>query len=435
MRWLNPPVQGTSSRSRERGAAATIVAVLLAGGVLMGMAALSIDVGQIMFERRQLQNGADSSSLAFADICAKTTADCDPTSATTQAKLKTLLNGNASDAASQLDASRGDSLNGLCGRGTTSLNLPICSSAGTNAPVGNLAECPPLPSWLATGDGARIPYVEAYSLTQSTNGDSILPARFSQLITGQPGTSVRACARAAWGPPGSYSATIPLTISACEWQRQTNSGANYQAAPSGPAPGYGGAGQPAWPPGASEIVVLLHNPGDAGSNCDWNGKDTAGGFGYVDSTNCQALVTTDNWVRIDSGNNVPADCKAIMPGLVGKVVSLPVFDCLISSQATPTGPIPTTPDGICDPTQRNSGGANSWYHILGWAKFYISGYKLSGTGTASILPGGHTDCSTSPGGGDRCLFGWFVQGALDATSIVPPGGGTDFGTYAVLPAG
>ena len=51
---------------RDRGAAAVLVTVLLAGGVIMGMLALSVDVGTLMLERRQLQNGADATSLALA---------------------------------------------------------------------------------------------------------------------------------------------------------------------------------------------------------------------------------------------------------------------------------------------------------------------------------------------------------------------------------
>jgi hypothetical protein len=75
--------------------------------------------------------------------------------------------------------------------------------------------------------------------------------------------------------------------------------------------------------------------------------------------------------------------------------------------------------------------------VAGWAKFYLSGYRLSGTGGtvhSSILPGSNYPgpCSAS----QRCITGWFLKGVLDdASSIEPPGGGTDYGTYAVLPAG
>ena len=50
----------------DRGAVAPLVAILMAGGVVLGMLTLSVDVGNIMWERRQLQNGADAASLALA---------------------------------------------------------------------------------------------------------------------------------------------------------------------------------------------------------------------------------------------------------------------------------------------------------------------------------------------------------------------------------
>src|SRR5690606_25022436 len=46
-------------RRGERGAVTTLVAVLLAGNVLLGMAALALDVGLYYVEREELQSGAD----------------------------------------------------------------------------------------------------------------------------------------------------------------------------------------------------------------------------------------------------------------------------------------------------------------------------------------------------------------------------------------
>ena len=64
------------SGSRERGAVASIVAVFIGGMVLLGCAALAIDVGSILYEKRQLQSGADAASLALAKVCQKTPAQC-----------------------------------------------------------------------------------------------------------------------------------------------------------------------------------------------------------------------------------------------------------------------------------------------------------------------------------------------------------------------
>ena len=88
-----------------------------------------------------------------------------------------------------------------------------------------------------------------------------------------------------------------------------------------------------------------------------------------------------------------------------------------------------------DCTGAGAGGAQSYYHILGWAKFYLSGYKIGGspdTERASRVSG-TVPCS----GPRRCISGWFVQGTLaTATTMVPPtSGGVDLGTYGVVPLG
>ncbi|WP_234423894.1 pilus assembly protein TadG-related protein [Intrasporangium calvum] len=408
----------------ERGTAAILFGVFVAGGVVIGMLALTVDVGNVMFERRQLQNGADATALALAQACAAGagSSECDP------AQWATLLDGNTpSDDESTYDTRRYQL--GACGRntGNPELDAWLCDELGNEA-FAQLAECPPLPAWLKN---KPIPYVETYSRS-ARNGDTILPAYFSQILTGNAGADLTACARAAWGPPGS--ASIPLTISTCEWEAHTSGGTDWvEQQPSGPKPGYG-PDPSDWPDPSRELVVRLHDPNDTDQGCDWNGKDTAGGFGWVANEDCKALVTTDDWVQIDTGNDVPNDCKSILPGLVGTAVSIPVFDCIIASGTTPTGPKPTEPEGVCNPEQKDAGGAKSWYHLAGWAKFYVSGYYFSGLRQDSILPsGGHTSCGA--GGGDRCIYGWFLKGVLSDAEIDPDGTGPDFGAYVVRAAG
>ncbi len=54
----------------EGGAIAVLIAVLIGGGVLTGMGALVIDIGQLYVERAQLQNGAEAGAMAVAKSCA-----------------------------------------------------------------------------------------------------------------------------------------------------------------------------------------------------------------------------------------------------------------------------------------------------------------------------------------------------------------------------
>ena len=56
-------------RKDERGAVAIIVALLMV--VLIGFAALAVDISAMWAEKRQLQNGADAGALAIAQECAK----------------------------------------------------------------------------------------------------------------------------------------------------------------------------------------------------------------------------------------------------------------------------------------------------------------------------------------------------------------------------
>jgi Flp pilus assembly protein TadG len=445
------------SSGMERGAVAALVAMMLGMGVLLGVGALSIDVGSAMWERRQLQNGADAASLALAAACAKDDANCTDTNAL----IETFNDANAADGSSSND--------GVCGRFPSSY-VPAdisttCASAtddalAKSAALTNLGECPPLPTWL-TGTGDQIPYVEVKTGTSTANSDpTILPAFLSRSFTGGDVQHFAACARAAWGPPGSFSGTLPIAMSTCEFERYTGSSivnglpGTAVPPPSGAHPGYGGTGQPSFPDAYSgwpnkvgdELYVMTHSTN--GTECTRNGKDTAGGFGWLDSgPTCTTTVTTTNsvdyWAAIDTGNNVPNPCKTVLDSFHGRVLLVPVFDCLVKSGGTPVGPISSIPD--C--TATGGGGGTTYYHLAGYASFYLSGNKLDNTvGRESVINNTILPCSgSSPvgsqpnpwtGNSGRCLSGWFVSSTLVAPSIATGGaGGGNYGTSAVAPAG
>jgi hypothetical protein len=414
MRWL--------AGHGERGAAATIVAVLLGGGVVMGFAAISIDVGSLMWERRQVQNGADAAAFALAKTCAETPSECDPSSsATTRTMLSTLNNSNAADGADGFDVYS----YGACGRGTT---LPACGTGNTS----DLGQCPELPASVAANP--NIPYVEVHTQTQTSGGSSILPTWLMRTLNGgSTGNTVRACARAAFGSPGATSASAPITFSVCEWEANTNNGSSYYPySPSG-TPGYGASPLPPWPAGATtpptpgnEIIISLQ--GTQTTTCpNWNGHDVPGGFGYLANNNCNTIVSQDSWVQIDTGNSLPSGCN--LAQYVGKVIYLPVFDCVMRAGSQPSGPPPSSPSNVCD----YGTGNNTWYHLSGWAKFYLSGYKVGGSDQVASLVTGNLPCT----GNDRCISGWFLEGVLqDAPVAGPPApGNNNLGTYAVQAAG
>jgi hypothetical protein len=193
----------TRLRRDERGVVAAIVAIFLGTGVLLGMGALVIDVGQIYQERAELQNGADAAALAVAKSCAL--------GACTPGVAGQLADGNAS---SLTGGTAGVPL--VCGSGS----LGACP-AGT----GSIADCPPSPP-------AGANFVDVYTATQTASGSTLLPPAFATSLLGASykGTTVHACAQAEWGAPSAATADA-LTISACEWDQATQQGASFAASP------------------------------------------------------------------------------------------------------------------------------------------------------------------------------------------------------------
>ncbi|MFC7486699.1 pilus assembly protein TadG-related protein [Knoellia sp. CPCC 206453] len=408
----------------EQGAVGVLVAMLFGTFVVTGLLAWSVDAGQIILERRQTQNAADAAAIALAQSCAKANCNFDADNLPALATANTINSG-----------ARTHTIERQC-KSTSSIpgSLPVCTSTSS---VDQLRECPPLPPGLAAG----LPYVEVRVRANETS-PGLIPNPFTRANdTGPDDSNVVSCARAAWGRPTTATFTSPITISTCEWQTYTSGGTTYVVQPPvSPWPGYGGAGQPAYPlpattPNTSgrEVIIDLHDPSKPG--CSYNGKDTAGGFGYLDTSGpCSTTLSTTNgvniWANIDTGSSTSGTCQSALANIWtnGPVIDLPVFDCMVkSTTGTPVG----APPADCDPG--DAGGANTYYHVAGVAKFYLSGYRIGGGETRPSRVSGSVPC----GNPRRCISGWFVQGVLNTptATIVPPTSTNGFGLTAVVPAG
>ena len=78
-----------------------MVAILLAGGVLLGFLALVVDVGQLYVEREELQTGADAAVLAVAKACATAAPACSSSSAV-RALAQSYADANSADGRSRV---------------------------------------------------------------------------------------------------------------------------------------------------------------------------------------------------------------------------------------------------------------------------------------------------------------------------------------------
>jgi hypothetical protein len=191
------------------------------------------------------------------------------------------------------------------------------------------------------------------------------------------GTSVSACARAAWGAPATSSG-LALTTSYCEWNEATANGTSFAPNPS--------VGLPA---AALERIVYIKGdevtacPGAAG----WNAP---GGFGWLDEVSpCTATVTANGSIGGSSGVAVSQSCRTVLAATRAShaITYMPIYD------------------GV------SGNGSHVTYHTLGVAAFVITGYSLSGFSASSWLTG-RDDCG---GHGAKCLFGYFTAAVAPAT--------------------
>ena len=329
----------------DRGTVAVITA-LVSTLVLFGLGALTMDVGALYAERRQLQNGADASALAVAATCSSAVG-CDASTAAT-ATARSYADDNANDGLTGVDR--------VCGTGP---GLAPCP--GRQGPW----DCQALPARLA-GE----PYVQVQASTRTSGGTKVAPI-LAQMLTGNAaysGTTVRACARASWGGPASLISGLPVTVSECEYAATL---------PLEPAP-------PAAPAGAPR-VLKLHNT-DPADSCEGSrsGADLPGGFGWLATTDgCRAQADLTGWFDDKTGNSPPQPCKpADFSALVDTVVPLPIYASV-----------------------NGSPGTNGAYRMAGFAAFHLTGYNLTGGFRQKDVVTGSYPCT----GSTSCLSVYFVS--------------------------
>ncbi len=341
----------------ERGAVGVLVGLLFGGGVLLGLGALVLDVGQLYQERAELQNGADAAALAVAKSCA--TGICTPS----------LAAQYANENASALTGGKA-AVNLVCG----SVTLGICPAS-----TGALTDCPPPPS---TGLG----YVDVHTSTQTANGGTVLPPVFGKALLGNgnyQGTTVQACAQAAWGGPSAAN-TLAFTISACSWDSWTSLGTNFAPAPPAvPTPGY-------------DHQLDLKNLGNTkGCSGEASGSDGAGAFGWaLDQTGSCGIFTNTATFPAATGAAAGSTCQTALSNAQAsrEAIFLPVY---------------TTYTGT---------GSNTVFTLKGFAAFVVTGYSLPGFSASDWLKPSNNSCSF------KCIDGYFTQALITGTGGVSEGG-------------
>ena len=358
-----------------RGAIGVLVAVLIGAGVLLGMAALVVDVGQLYQNRAELQNGADAAALAVAKSCAR--GACNPSIATAIQY--------ASENASNLTGGKAN-VTFVCGlNGTAALGSGTCPVATKNV-------CPANPP-----TGAN--YVDVETSTLMPNGSTVLPPVFAETLAGShSGNTVYACAQAEWGAPLTGN-MVGVTISACSWDTATGI-LDKAGNPTNNPPVF--AAPPPYPPvppaSFDQTLYLKGGGGTSGCKSEPAGAAAPGNFGWTaDSTgNCTASIIGGIYGG-NTGNSVPTNCKSLLQSWQQNrtVLELPVY------------------------LKISGTGNNATYTLKGFAAFVITGYSLPSM-TATDWVTNTVPCS----GGSSCISGFFTHDLVDTAGSL---GGVDLG--------
>jgi len=176
------------TRADDEGAVAVLVAVLLAGGVLLGLTGLVVDVGGLFAKREQLQAGADAAAWAVAENCINNPGSC--TSEAQQPVVDELVTA-------QLYGPRPNNDVSAAVAGQVCVDGIDCAVWNTDV------ECPSLR--LTFGD-----YVEVRAYYQDA-GKLTMPAPLSG-----GGSKVGVCSRVSWGPPDSLPVTALGIAADCD---------------------------------------------------------------------------------------------------------------------------------------------------------------------------------------------------------------------------
>lgn len=356
-------------RHDDRGAVAVLVAVLLSGGVLLGMGALVIDVGLLAGEQEQLQTGADAASWAVAQNCVADPAQCTP--AAQGATARTAATDNAQDAAA---------------------DATVCVDTPCTPPCRGPVT-------------ASAKYVEVRTGTRNADGSTLLPPVLARAAGGtdHDGTRVTACSRVGWGP---YPAAQPtevfaLGISVCTWASMTGSSGYLRVEAVQDQPGVERVRALPVPVTGDDRSVPPSNTLVSGTACPATEGWTW--LGTPDTTLCRITVTAGDTVAGNAGGLGPACAAKLLSAYQSRsAVLVPVFDSV-------------------------TGGLPPRYRVAGYAAFAVTGFGTLG----GLLTPATSWLGTDTGLCLLCISGYFTRAIRPVArpDLVAPS--ADLGTYVI----
>lgn len=340
----------------EEGAVAILVALMLGGGLLIGLLVFVADAGTLMVERRTQQNAADAASMALAQRCAERADDC------TDAKAVNFswrfAKSNSPDNLSTIIS--------VCSGG--SLQTPL--STKCSPPISNS----PLDCRAAASSVDR--YARVVTGTSLSSGTLISPLVY-QIRGGSGGYSLKGCSQTAWGKAAGAPVVLPVSLpldsfvdkSGVSLFELTTGGGQYYCPTST---------IPSCPTietidGVFSIVSLPK------------------GFGFINvgtpATSCTQQFRVGEYIA-----RVTTPSKLCDQSVFGRMLGVPTFVPAMS-QVTDTG------------------NGNWQFRIVAFFRFTLLGYKITGIGQGGTVPPAGCSASTA------CIYGNFGRGVVPGERI------------------
>lgn len=363
-------------KTEEAGATLVIFAVSLV--VLVGMAAFVVDIGDAYWERRMLQNSADSAALAVAMDCAQ--GDCGTPAEHGQVAEQYAADNNV----------RGARVDDVVGPGGG----------------------PPT----FAGGSVRV-------FTSTDSDDGRLRQWFSGILGQDQGLRTNAEALAVWGATDLSTiggALSPLSISICEFNRALGvSDANLPTASTiSSLPTVAEARTRVANGDLGDTIVYKDPQGSADGPDDAFDCSSAPGF-YNDVSSGEKLPAAFGWLD-SSSCTVPTLDRETVGGAAGSTWDVYWARTKPGASAGNEGGCVKSLRNLDDPvaffpiyTGDGEGQGRSELQLATVAGFYMTGYRLPGAGPPGwSIDGGSAPCS-SP---ETCIRGHFVS------DLAPPGG-------------
>lgn len=346
----------------DDGAIAVLVALMLGGGLLIGLLALVADTGTLMLERRTQQSAADAASLALAQRCAELSDDCSDAKAASFAGF--FATNNSPDGLSRI--------------------VSICTGGVLATPITSKCATPTSSSRLDCGAAPTIDrYARVVTGTSLSSGNLISPLIYQIRGTGG-GYSLKGCSQTAWGKAAGATVVMPLAF---------------------PLASTSGAGVQLYVDRTGVTLTEL---------------TTAGGPYFCTSTSSPPCPTP---IDID-GRSVKLDFLPKGFGFisVGTTATL----CTQSFRVLDYVPRITTPSKLCDSNSfskllgvpsfipaiseaKDTGNGNWQFKIAAFFRFKLTGYKVQGLGQGGDVP----VCAN----GTSCIKGDFGRGVVPGETV------------------